>query len=122
MLAAVQLSSEEIQSIKLNYQKDGWTRCLGVDLNFHWVHQEATVDDKDGKASVAAAMVAGPGMAGSDENERTAFVRKLEQLPAKASVRFGRRGFLRSFCARQGKKCSLSWFPVCPVWDVIDKA
>ena len=36
----IQMTSEEIQSIKLSYEKDGWTRCLTTDLNFQWLRQE----------------------------------------------------------------------------------
>ena len=80
----IKLSSDEIQSIKLNYQKDGWTRCLGVDLNFHWVHQEATeVEDKDGKKAAAAALAAASGLSTYEPDDKTAFVRDLKQLPAK---------------------------------------
>ena len=40
----IKLSSDEIQSIKLNYQKDGWVRCLSTDLTFHWIRSEGEVD------------------------------------------------------------------------------
>jgi len=40
----IKLSSDEIQSIKLNYQKDGWVRCLSTDLTFHWIRSEREVD------------------------------------------------------------------------------
>lgn len=34
----IQLSQEELQGIKVSYDKDGWMRCLGQDLKFHWVY------------------------------------------------------------------------------------
>lgn len=37
----VQMSNEQIKSIKLAYEKGGWTRCLGTDLMFHWVKQDS---------------------------------------------------------------------------------
>merc|ERR1712147_161944 len=40
----IKLSSDEIQSIKLSYQKDGWVRCLSTDLTFHWVRSEGDAD------------------------------------------------------------------------------
>ena len=40
----IKLSSDEIQSIKLNYQKDGWVRCLSTDLTFHWIRSQGEVD------------------------------------------------------------------------------
>lgn len=45
----IKLSSDEIQSIKLNYQKDGWIRCLSTDLSFHWVRSE--LEDSHTQAS-----------------------------------------------------------------------
>ena len=42
----IKLSSDEIQSIKLNYQKDGWIRCLSTDLTFHWVRSEGDADSE----------------------------------------------------------------------------
>jgi len=38
----IKLSSDEIQSIKLNYQKDGWIRSLATDLTFRWIRSEST--------------------------------------------------------------------------------
>jgi hypothetical protein len=34
------MSNEDIQSIKLNYEKEGWTRCLTPELNFVWLRQD----------------------------------------------------------------------------------
>jgi hypothetical protein len=36
----IQMSNEDIQSIKLNYEKEGWTRCLTPELNFVWLRQD----------------------------------------------------------------------------------
>ena len=33
------MSADQITSIKLNYEKAGWTRCLNTDLQFKWVWQ-----------------------------------------------------------------------------------
>jgi len=43
----IKLSSDEIQSIKLNYQKDGWIRCLSTDLTFHWVRSEGESSEQE---------------------------------------------------------------------------
>ena len=32
----VQLSQQQLEAIKVSYDKDGWMRCLGQDLKFHW--------------------------------------------------------------------------------------
>jgi len=32
----VQLSQQQLETIRVNYDKDGWMRCLGPDLKFHW--------------------------------------------------------------------------------------
>jgi hypothetical protein len=70
----IKLSSDEIQSIKLNYQKDGWMRCLSTDLSFHWVRSDG---DNDVEASSQGALWA---------FERIAFVRELRSLvPSGAS-------------------------------------
>ena len=34
----VQLSNDQLAAIKVSYDKDGWMRCLGQDLKFHWVY------------------------------------------------------------------------------------
>jgi len=72
----IKLSSDEIQSIKLNYQRDGWVRCLSTDLTFHWVRSEGVPDE------------------GQQTNqkrewafEKTAFVRELRVLPAGTSTK-----------------------------------
>mmetsp|Transcript_14870 Transcript_14870/g.19615 ORF Transcript_14870/g.19615 Transcript_14870/m.19615 type:complete len:762 (+) Transcript_14870:270-2555(+) len=38
----MQLSADQLQSFKLHYNKDGWIRCVGTDLKFHWVNTKAT--------------------------------------------------------------------------------
>jgi len=57
----IKLSSDQIQSIRLNYQKDGWIRTLSTDLTFRWVRSEnatelatATTASADGAAALAA--------------------------------------------------------------------
>jgi len=62
----IKLSSDEIQSIKLNYQKDGWIRCLSTDLSFRWVRSEQ--EDSHTQASSRDLLWA---------FEQTAFVREL---------------------------------------------
>ncbi|CAM9757224.1 unnamed protein product [Heterosigma akashiwo] len=38
----MRLSADQLQSFKLQYNKDGWVRCVGTDLKFHWVNTKAT--------------------------------------------------------------------------------
>jgi len=65
----IKLSSDEIQSIKLNYQKDGWIRCLSTDLTFHWVRSEGETDNsQDANKDIVWAF------------EQTAFVRELQTI------------------------------------------
>jgi hypothetical protein len=45
------MSNEEIQSIKLNYEKEGWTRCLTTELQFVWLRQEKTEKEDEPKAA-----------------------------------------------------------------------
>jgi hypothetical protein len=39
----VQLSSDQLAAIKVSYDKDGWMRCLGQDLKFHWVYNTSNI-------------------------------------------------------------------------------
>jgi len=41
----IQMSADEIKSIKLSYEKEGWTRCLSTDLKFNWVRQGKKADE-----------------------------------------------------------------------------
>ena len=38
----IQLSQEQLQAIRVSYDKDGWMRCLGSDLKFHWVYNKSS--------------------------------------------------------------------------------
>jgi hypothetical protein len=40
----IQMSKEDIQTIKLNYDKEGWMRCMTPDLTFVWVRQNSEND------------------------------------------------------------------------------
>jgi len=42
----IQLSQQQLEAIKVNYDKDGWMRCLGQDLKFHWVYNQGAISDK----------------------------------------------------------------------------
>jgi hypothetical protein len=42
----IQLSQEQLQGIKVSYDKDGWMRCLGQDLKFHWVYNTSDSEKK----------------------------------------------------------------------------
>jgi len=66
----IKLSSDEIQSIKLNYQKDGWVRCLSTDLTFRWVRGEG---ESTSDHAIEWAF------------EKTAFVRELRVLASESS-------------------------------------
>lgn len=37
----VQLNESQVAAIRVTYDKDGWMRCLGLDLKFHWVYNKA---------------------------------------------------------------------------------
>ena len=43
----IQLSKDELKAHTVNYEMDGWMRCLGQDLKYHWVYQKAS--NKDAK-------------------------------------------------------------------------
>ena len=38
----IKLTTQQLDSVRVDYHKDGWMRCLGSDLNFHWVYNTAT--------------------------------------------------------------------------------
>lgn len=39
------LSQEQLATIKVSYDKDGWMRCLGQDLKFQWCYNEVSNDE-----------------------------------------------------------------------------
>lgn len=41
----IQLSQQQLEAIRLNYDKDGWMRCLGTDLKFHWAYNKTEGSD-----------------------------------------------------------------------------
>jgi E3 ubiquitin-protein ligase NEDD4 len=49
----IQLSQQQLEAIRLNYDKDGWMRCLGTDLKFHWAYnrtEESSKEEKPGQS------------------------------------------------------------------------
>mmetsp|Transcript_32698 Transcript_32698/g.33343 ORF Transcript_32698/g.33343 Transcript_32698/m.33343 type:complete len:690 (+) Transcript_32698:225-2294(+) len=38
----IQLSQQQLETIKVSYDKDGWMRCLGPDMKFHWVYNKSS--------------------------------------------------------------------------------
>jgi len=62
----------EIQQIKLSYDKDGWTRTVrATDLKFQWIRM-------DGKGDVDAEVMTGRGGRRRFHMEKSAYVRRLE--------------------------------------------
>lgn len=39
----IQLSQQQLEAIRVSYDKDGWMRCLGQDLKFHWVFNKSSL-------------------------------------------------------------------------------
>jgi hypothetical protein len=39
----IQLSQQQLEAIRVSYDKDGWMRCLGQDLKFHWVFNKSVL-------------------------------------------------------------------------------
>jgi len=62
----IQLSQQQLEAIQVNYDKDGWMRCLGTDLKFHWVYNKSDKMD-NGKRTYKTPF----------EVEQSAFVREL---------------------------------------------
>jgi E3 ubiquitin-protein ligase NEDD4 len=61
----IQLSQQQLEAIRVNYDKDGWMRCLGQDLKFHWVYNKSDKNVKVEEHKVPF------------EVDNTAFVREL---------------------------------------------
>ena len=66
-------TNEQLQAYTMRYNKDGWVRCLGVDLKFHWFRVDGSRRNLGGAAGAAAA-AGGPGFS----IENTAFVRAFK--------------------------------------------
>ena len=78
----IQMSDEEIKSITLNYERDGWTRCLTTDLEFKWIRQEATGSGKDGEGKEGEGKEAdSSGRLSREDVDKLAFVRQLTPNP-----------------------------------------
>ena len=37
----IQLNQNQLESYKVSYDKDGWMRCLGTDMLYHWVYNKS---------------------------------------------------------------------------------
>ena len=61
----IQLSQQQLEAIRVNYDKDGWMRCLGQDLKFHWVYNKTDKNIKREEFKVPF------------EVDNTAFVREM---------------------------------------------
>lgn len=48
----VQLSNDQLAAIKVSYDKDGWMRCLGQDLKFHWVYNSSAASEEEAKKRI----------------------------------------------------------------------
>lgn len=47
----IQLTQQQLEAIRVNYDKDGWMRCLGADLKFHWVYSKASDSSNSASSS-----------------------------------------------------------------------
>mmetsp|Transcript_20825 Transcript_20825/g.30860 ORF Transcript_20825/g.30860 Transcript_20825/m.30860 type:complete len:723 (+) Transcript_20825:23-2191(+) len=53
----IQLSESELKSFNIKYEQEGWVRCVGTDLKFHWARHEnkdegtGKIDDSNDKMS-----------------------------------------------------------------------
>ena len=41
-----QLSQEQLQAIRVSYHEEGWVRCLGNDLKFHWMNNKSNTNSE----------------------------------------------------------------------------
>ena len=71
-IAESRQSSNEMQQIKLSYDKDGWTRTVrATDLKFQWIRM-------DGKGDVDTDVMGGRGGRRRFHMDKSAYVRRLE--------------------------------------------
>jgi len=49
----IQLSQQQLETIRVSYDKDGWMRCLGPDMKFHWVYNKANNSTKETTYKIA---------------------------------------------------------------------
>lgn len=74
-------TNEQLAAYEMKYNKDGWVRCLGVDVKFHWFK----VDSSNSNLVGGGAGGGGGGRRGKNGNfsiEDTAFVRSFKGPPA----------------------------------------
>jgi len=76
----IQLTQQQLESVRVSYDKDGWMRCLGQDLKFHWLFNEADGDGASKKEDSRAVVA-------YDENRR-AFVRQFKEEAGKATITY----------------------------------
>lgn len=78
----LQLNAEQLQSFKLSYNKDGWVRCVGPDLKFHWVNTKSQDSSDPRTRSGSESSMARLNLrrqVSSFDPSASAFVRKLEK-------------------------------------------
>lgn len=74
----IQLSQQQLETIKVSYDKDGWMRCLGQDMKFHWVYNHSSLEDKNKEKHKIPF-----------ELDQTAYVRELYPIPGeRVDIRF----------------------------------
>lgn len=76
----IQLSQQQLETFKVSYDKDGWMRCLGTDLKFHWVYNQAD--------SAENSTVANPNAKVQYDEYRRAFVRQFVDDPVKPTLSY----------------------------------
>lgn len=76
-------TNEQLQAYEMRYNKDGWVRCLGQDVKFHWFRVDGSNREQGGTTN---AVVGVGGSLGRPKNgkfsiENTAFVRAFKGPP-----------------------------------------
>jgi len=46
----ITLSQQQLEAIKVDYDMDGWMRCLGSDLKFHWAYNKSKLVSHNSKS------------------------------------------------------------------------
>lgn len=75
-------TNEQLKAYEMRYNKDGWVRCLGVDLKFHWFRVDSKKDQQQARPGTGGgggggSPIGGRGKSGKFSVENTAFVKAL---------------------------------------------
>jgi hypothetical protein len=75
----IQLSESQLETYNIHYNKDGWVRCVGTDLRFHWVLHEENPDSSGGGGNAGSPSRRLVGGETAKKLESLSFIRSLQK-------------------------------------------